>query len=63
MKYLNLVLIIAFFCVFSLNVVAQPCPPGGCGDPDPSLPFDGGSLILLASGALLGARKVYQSRK
>jgi len=37
-------------------------PPGGPPEP-PLIPIDGGASILLAAGALFGAKKIYDATK
>lgn len=41
------------------TVSAQPPNPGD----DPDIPLDGGLSLLLAAGAALGGKKVYDMRK
>lgn len=44
---------------FSLNLSAQPAPPGGGGQPAPL----GGLAILAAAGAAIGAKKAYDKNQ
>lgn len=43
----------------SLDLSAQPTPPGGGGQPAPL----GGLAILAAAGAAVGAKKVYDKKQ
>jgi hypothetical protein len=64
---IHLFLFLALFIMLPLgSVFAQPCP-AGCTGPncefctDPStIPLDGGLLVMLASGIMLGVRKIYK---
>jgi hypothetical protein len=67
MKRIVLIALVLVFLVtvFSLSGYAQvgpPCPPGdpNCngGDPDPSVPFDGGILFLVLGAIGFGVRKI-----
>ncbi len=67
--YKSLVLVVFFYLFvnisFSLAGLPPP-PPGGGGPPcfpPPCMPIDGGISFLLAAGAALGAKKMYDSRK
>lgn len=56
----------ALFIVFvsSLSVAAPPPPSGGPGCwPPPCVPIDGGISILIAAGALYGAKTLYNKHK
>lgn len=73
MKANKFFFLLAFFIflMFSGSAFGQlPCPDGcqgtypncePCGDP--SVPFDGGASLLLASGLAVGAGKIYKNRK
>lgn len=47
------------FLIFSLNGFSQPDPEDG----DAFVPIDGGIGLLLASGAALGGRILFQRRR
>ena len=56
--------------VFSLSLFANPPGGGDGGTPDPggdpdaaAIPIDGGISLLLAAGAALGAKKLYDNKK
>lgn len=59
MKFFRLAIL---FVLLSTSLFAQPGGggPGGGGDPDVPL---GGIEILIAAGALLGAKKTFDRRK
>ncbi len=54
---LAVVLFVGMF--FSLSVFAQ----ADAGDGDSQVPIDGGLTLLLAAGAGLGVKKIYDQRK
>ncbi|MCX8143467.1 MAG: hypothetical protein N3F62_04315 [Bacteroidia bacterium] len=58
---------IMLFCFNQLMFGAAPPPPGGGGRPPcwppPCIPIDGGVSILIAAGALYGAKKSYDKFK
>jgi hypothetical protein len=51
--------------LFILTLYATGQPGGGPGGPiePPLIPIDGGASILLAAGALFGAKKIYDTTK
>ncbi len=59
MKILSRVLMIIILSGITTFVIAQPGDPG---DP-PRIPIDAGASILLAAGALYGAKKIYDTTK
>ena len=65
-QYRKVLLILAFFAFFTLNMNAQPPPPGGTGPscwPPPCIPIDGGISWLLAAGIVYGAKKSWDFGK
>jgi len=56
-----LILLVALLFVFSMGVVIAQPSDGDMDEPD--LPLDGGLSLLLAAGAALGGKKVYDMRK
>lgn len=67
-KYFATAIIFYLFIGVTTSVFAglPPPPPGGGGPPcfpPPCMPIDGGISFLLAAGAALGAKKIYDSRK
>jgi hypothetical protein len=59
MKIFSRVFIIFLLGGMSTAALAQPGDPG---DP-PRIPIDGGVTALLAAGALVGAKKIYDISK
>lgn len=67
------ILLMAFFLFLSYQGMAlgPPGPPGGGGGgggtppcwPPPCVPIDGGISLLMAAGAIYGAKKVYDIQK
>jgi hypothetical protein len=55
-----LILIFVFFCITPL--VAQITDPGDDPVTEGGMPIDGGLTLLLAAGAIYGAKKVKDSR-
>ena len=57
--------LIAFIGLFILSLYTFGQPGGGPGGPvePPLIPIDGGTSILLAAGALFGAKKIYDATK
>lgn len=55
---------IVMFVYLALPMVsiAQPPDPGD-NNPDPDAPIDGGVSLVLAAGAVAGARKLYKNRQ
>ena len=59
---------IIFLALFTVqHAMAAPAPPAGGGNPTcwppPCVPIDGGISLLMAAGALYGAKKIYKTRK
>lgn len=65
---LRLFLILCFLAVPLVGLFAQPGGPGGppggppCWPP-PCIPIDGGILLLIGAGALLGGRQAIMARR
>jgi hypothetical protein len=61
--------ILFLFTVSIIYVAGAPGPPGGGGGsqppcwPPPCIPIDGGISLLIAAGALYGAKKSYDKFK
>jgi hypothetical protein len=55
----RVIMIIILFIGLSLFAMAQPGDPG---DP-PRIPIDAGVSVLLAAGAIFGAKKIYDIQK
>ncbi|MCL7754572.1 PID-CTERM protein-sorting domain-containing protein [Polaribacter sp. Z022] len=53
-KYLALIIMLAFTCVVSGQIVPPPAPP----PPPPGLPINGGLIFLIISGIFYGVKKV-----
>jgi len=64
-KYIFTILFL--FTVSIIYVAGAPGPPGGGGHPPcwppPCIPIDGGISLLIAAGALYGAKKSYDKFK
>lgn len=58
----TLLILCVMLCLPSL-LQAQGMPGDPGGDPDPSVPIDGGLSLLLAAGAGYGLKKVNDMRK
>lgn len=55
-----------FIILIALSHLGYSQPPGGDGgfeDPDEGVPIDGGAGILIAAGAVYGAKKLRDHRK
>jgi hypothetical protein len=52
----TLILLLASVAVFA----APPANPPPGGNPPPGIPLDGGIFLLLASGLVYGAKKLYK---
>ena len=62
----KVILIIGLLVFLSSAILrAQPTGggPGGGGPPGGAIPIDGGIAILVAAGAFLGARKIFNKQK
>jgi hypothetical protein len=66
MKNIRHIQITLFFAIINLVMVSAPPPPPSGGPscwPPPCIPADNGIIFLIAAGALLGAKKIYDLRK
>lgn len=69
MNYKSIFLLLFFLTITTISIAAPfppPPPPGNgppCWPPPCVIPIDGGISILMAAGAALGAKKIYDSRK
>lgn len=69
MNYKSIFLLLFFLVITTISIAAPfppPPPPGNgppCWPPPCVIPIDGGISILMAAGAALGAKKIYDSRK
>ncbi|GAB4450980.1 MAG: hypothetical protein OHK0036_10670 [Bacteroidia bacterium] len=65
MNRLCLIILFSVLCIsigFAAAPPPPPPPPPGCWPP-PCIPIDGGVSILIAAGALYGAKKSYDKFK
>jgi len=58
-KIIRISLVLVAFLAISQLAMAQPTPPGSPAD----VPIDGGLSILIATGAALGGKKIWDNRK
>ncbi|HOY96308.1 MAG TPA: hypothetical protein PK509_11260 [Catalimonadaceae bacterium] len=58
---IRIVLLAVFVCVFSFPAICDDPPGFNPGDEQP-IPIDGGVLVLLASGAAYGLKKIRDQR-
>ncbi len=62
----KIILLIFFVLIITISFGAAPPPPPPppppCWPP-PCIPIDGGISLLMAAGAMYGAKKVYDTRK
>jgi hypothetical protein len=68
MRLHKFLLTLAIVLIQSGIVYSAPPPPGGGGGtpacwPPPCIPIDGGITLLIAAGAALGVKKIYDARK
>lgn len=52
----TLIIFTLLFFAFQINAMAQPDP---CTDPEVYCPVDGGVLLLIGAGVLIGAKKAH----
>ncbi len=62
-KVFKLISLIVFVVFVSLSVSAQNPGDPGEGDPDASIPLDGGLFTVLLSGAAIGIMKLIKNKK
>ncbi|MBI4931932.1 MAG: hypothetical protein HY841_14315 [Bacteroidetes bacterium] len=68
-KILPLLFFSALFFFFAIDLHAAMGPPGPpmgpppCWPPPCSIPLDGGISLLIAAGAALGGKKIFDRRK
>jgi hypothetical protein len=66
MKKLAVYSIFFFLIICSQHLFAAPPPPPAAAPPcwpPPCVPIDGGITFLIAAGAALGAKKLYDAKK
>ncbi len=61
-KWFFMLTVLMIVCCFLPSLLhAQPAGPGG--DPDATVPIDGGLSFLAAAGVAYGVKKIKESRK
>lgn len=62
-KWILMLSIIMIVCCFLPSIVHAQGPGGPGGDPDATVPIDGGLSFLAAAGVAYGVKKIKEKRK